>query len=136
MLGRFLAPFPETKMLSREHLLIVEEEFLIALDIQRVIESANARQTVFARNFREVEKLGDRLADFNLAIVTPPRLGTNDEHIAERLVAAGAAIVVCSAARANLAGTSLDGSEVVYKPFSDDELLAACRRAIEKRDAR
>ncbi len=123
-------------MLSDERLLIVEEEFLIALDIQRVIEGANARKTVFARNFRELQALEDRFHEFDLAIVTPPRRGTADWRVADRLVEAGPALVVCSAARVITDGTSFANAEIVYKPFSDDELLAACRRALDKRAAR
>jgi DNA-binding response OmpR family regulator len=120
-------------MLSGTRLLIVEEEFLIALDIQRVLEGANARQAVFARDFREVEKLLDRLAEFDLAIVTAPREGTSDLAIAERLVNAGVAIVVCSAARGSIANTPLSAAEIVDKPFSDEALLKACCRALARR---
>jgi DNA-binding NtrC family response regulator len=119
-------------MLSGEHLLIVEEEFLIALDIQRVIEGAHAARTVFARNFTEAAALADRFSEFDLAIVTPPRDGSADQQVADKLAAAGPAVVVCSAAQVNLAG-NLHGSEIVYKPFADEDLLTACRRALEKR---
>jgi DNA-binding response OmpR family regulator len=118
-------------MLSRLRLLIVEDVFLIALDIQRVLEGANAGQIVFARNFTEVSALADRLHEFDLAIVNPP--DPANLEIVTKLVAAGAAIVVCTAARMDLSGTPLAGAPLVVKPFSDDELLAACRKAIEDR---
>ena len=89
--GPFSAGVVEVAVLSGERLLIVEEEFLIALDIQRVVEDANARKTVFARSFIELRALDDRLHEFDLAIVTPPRPGTSDWSIADRLVAAGPA---------------------------------------------
>ena len=120
-------------MLSGERLLIVEEEFMIALDIQRILEGANAEQTVFARNYKELAALEERFSAFDLAIITPPRLGTGDAAVAERLVQAGPAVVVCSAARANVADTPLAQAQLVYKPFSDEELLAACRRALAGR---
>jgi len=119
-------------MLSQTRLLIVEEEFLIALDIQRVLEGANALQTVFARDFHEVGKLTDRLVEFDLAIITAPR-DDADFAIAEQLALAGPAIVVCSAARDHLAGTPLADAEIVDKPFADDVLLTACRRALDGR---
>ena len=120
-------------MLSGERLLIVEEEFLIALEIQRVLEGTNAQQPVFARNFDEVATLTDRLAEFDLAIVTPPRLGTADHAVFEKLVTAGLAVVICSAVPERLAKTGLTTGEFVSKPFSDTELLAACRRALARR---
>jgi hypothetical protein len=123
-------------MLSESRLLIVEEQFLIALDIQRVVEQAQARQTVFARNYDEVASLLlDQPAEFELAIVTPPRRGTADETFVDRLIDGGAAIVVCTAAAVDLSGTRLADAEVIYKPFLDEDLLAACRRALDRRAA-
>jgi CheY-like chemotaxis protein len=120
-------------MLSGERLLIVEEEFLIALDVQRVLEGADAQRTVFARNFDEVAKLAGRLADFDLAIVTAPRPGTSDQAVADDLVQRGIAVVVCSATPGDLHDTLLATAEIVEKPFSDEHLVAACRRALDKR---
>ena len=119
-------------MLSGERLLIVEEEFLIALDIQRVLEDAHAQTAVFCRNFSEVQALADRLSEFDLAIVNPPP-NAAAFAMAERLLAAGVAVVVCSAFSGELKGTALETAEFVGKPFSDDELLTACRRALAQR---
>lgn len=118
-------------MLSRQRLLIVEDEFLIALDIQRVIEDANVARTVFARNFGEALDLADRFGEFDLAIVNPPH--ADETHAAARLVAAGPAILVCTAAALDLTGTPLASAETIIKPFSDADLLAACERALARR---
>lgn len=120
-------------MLSSQRLLIIEDMFLIALDIQRVVEDANAQQTVFARNFGEAQALADRFGEFDLAIVNPPEPGSPQIEIAARLVAGGAAIVVCTAANLDLSATPLAGAEIITKPFADGDLLAACRRALERR---
>lgn len=120
-------------MLRAERLLIIEEQFLIALDIQRIVEEANARQTVFARNFDEAAALVDRFGEFDLAIVTPPRLGTSDTLVAEHLAASVPAIVVCSAGRFDARGTPFANAEIVNKPFLEDDLLAACQRALARR---
>jgi len=56
-------------VLSGKRLLIVEDEFIIALDLQRVVEEAGARRSVRARNYEEVTALGGRLSDYDLAIV-------------------------------------------------------------------
>ena len=120
-------------MLSGERLLIVEDDFLIALDIQQVLEGANAKGAVFARNYDEVAAMGDRLGEFDLAIVNPPREATADLAVAQRIVAAGVAVVVCSAYRRDLSGTAVAGAEFVDKPFADQDLLEACRRALARR---
>jgi hypothetical protein len=125
------------KILPRDtRILIVEEQFLIALDIQRALEGCAARNTVFARNWREVAALEDQLDEFDLAIVTPPAPVPADEAAAARLAETGAAIVVCSAFRRGLDGTPLAGAETVDKPFRDEDLLAACARAFARRTPR
>jgi CheY-like chemotaxis protein len=116
-------------MLSSQRLLIIEDEFIIALDIQRILEDANAGKAVFARHFGEAAALADRFAQFDLAIVNPPETGSLEMETAAALVAAGPAIVVCTAAHVDLTGTPLAGAELITKPFSDEDLLAACQRA-------
>ena len=116
-------------MLSGERLLIVEEEFLIALDIQRVLEDAGAATVVIARNYKELAALEARFAEFALAIVTPPKPGTPETMLLERLARSGPALVICSATSVRPTEGVMAAAELVYKPFSDDELLDACKRA-------
>jgi len=120
-------------MLSSQRVLIIEEMPLIALDIQRAVESAHAADPVFAGDFKEAAGLAARFAEFDLAIVNPPEPGSPEMETAAQLAAACPAIVVCSATSVDLAGTALATAEIVAKPFSDDALLAACRRAMERR---
>ncbi len=120
-------------MLSGTRLLIIEEVFLIALAIQSALEDTHAERAVFARNFAEAATLAERFGEFDLAIVNPPREGTNDIAVAEQLATAGPAIVVCTAAMVDLARTPLAGAEMITKPYTDEDLLAACRRALSKK---
>jgi two-component system, response regulator PdtaR len=122
-------------MLSSQRLLIIEDVFLIALDIQRILDDANAAKAVFSRNFAEASVLADRFSEFDLAIVNPPGPGSAEMETAAILARAGPSIVVCTASRVDLADTPLAGAELVIKPFSDEELLAACQRALARRDA-
>ena len=119
-------------MLSRQKLLIIEDVFLIALEIQRILEDANADQTVFARNFVEAQLLANRFPEFDLAIVNPPPQQSPELDTARLLANAGPAIVVCTAAKVDLADGPLAGAELIVKPFSDEDLLAACQRARAK----
>ena len=120
-------------MLSSQRLLIIEGEFLIALEIQRILEEANASQTVFARDFGEAAEMAERFAEFDLAIINPPLEGTPEIEMANQLANAGPALVICTAGPLGLDGTPLAGMEVVRKPFADGDLLAACQRALAKR---
>jgi two-component system, response regulator PdtaR len=118
-------------MTSRLRLLIVEDAFLIALEIQQILEAANAAQTILVRDFTEASALADRFGEFDLAIVNPP--AEDDLEIVGKLAAAGPAIVVSTAAPMDLSGTPLAGAPLVIKPFSDADLLAACRKALGDR---
>lgn len=117
-------------MLSRQRVLIIEDVSLIALDIQRILDESNAEQAVFARNFGEARALAGGFSGFDLAIVNPPHDGSPDMEAAALLAAACPAIVVCTASSAtDLSGTPLAAAELIVKPFSDGDLLAACQRA-------
>ena len=122
-------------MLSRQKLLVIEDVVLIALEIQRIVEGANAAETLFARNFAEAQPFADRFHEFDLAIVNPPPQRSPELETASLLAKAVPAIVVCTAASVDLANGPLAGAELIVKPFSDEDLLAACRRAAAKRAA-
>lgn len=117
-------------MLSRQRVLIIEDVALIALDIQRILEDANAEQAIFARSFAEARTIAGPFAEFDLAIVNPPQRDSIEMEIAALVAAAVPSLVVCTAtAAADFRGTPLAAAELIVKPFSDDDLLAACRRA-------
>ncbi len=96
------------------------------------MEGAQARQTVVARNYDELATLLlNRSPEFDLAILTPPRRGTADETCVERLMDDGAAVVVCTAVPLDLSQSRLASAQIVYKPFLDEDLRAACQRALD-----
>ena len=96
-------------MLTSQRLLIIESEFIIALDIQRIIEDSNALQTVFARSFSEAATLSGRFDMFDLAIVNAPE--PEDLPVAAELAAAGPAIIVCTADATDLGATPPRGRD-------------------------
>jgi len=120
-------------MVQGKRLLVLEEEVLIAMDMQSVLDGAAAAQIVLARDYKELAELAARYGEFDLAIVNPPREGTSDEAVAATLAAAGPAIVVNSAALPNLAGTPFEGAQIIIKPFGDEDLLEACRMALARK---
>lgn len=119
-------------MLAGKRLIIIEDEFLIALDMQRTLDAAGAADTVLARNFEEVATLGDGIGRFDLVILPPPA-GEAQTTVAGRILAAGLAVVLCSGFHASGAGGVLADAEFLDKPFGDDELVAACERALARR---
>jgi hypothetical protein len=117
-----------------QRLLIIEEEALIALDIQLVIEDGVGGQATVVRDYRDAAGIGGQLSEFTLAVVTPPRTAA-DRAFAADLIAAGVTVVVCSAAFSDLTRTPLAGCPTVNKPFTDEELLEACRTALAAKSA-
>jgi hypothetical protein len=128
---RLFGSSEEVQVFTDFRLLIVEDETLIALDIQRVVARANAKNTVFARNFKEFSEQ-PQIGRFDLAIVNPPRPGTPDGRVFDQLAVAGTAIVICTAALLPQVSGDPPNHETVAKPFSDGELLAACARALAR----
>jgi hypothetical protein len=120
-------------MVSGKRLLIIEEEGLIALDIQLVLEEGFDAQAVLVPDYNAARKLANQFVEFDLAIVTPPRPDSGDIDVADGLVGAGVAIVVCSGSRVSFDGTCFAGVPVVCKPFTDDDVMNACRMAWEMR---
>lgn len=119
-------------MLAGQRLLIVEDEFLIALDMQHALEAAGARDAVLARNFEEAAALGDDIDGYDLVILPPPGAELH-RAVSERILSAGLAVVVCSGFRGSIAGGPLADAEFLDKPFADDDLVAACERALARR---
>ena len=114
--------------------LVVEEEFLIALDIQRVLEMLELTHTVFARNLEEARAHAARWPQISLAIVDirpndPQTIATVHE-----LMAAGIPVVLTSSDIAVRAGVpGLPGLSVIVKPLPEADLLAAVRQALSSR---
>ena len=122
-----------TTILHGKRILIVEAEFLIALDIQRILEAAEAGQSVFARSAEEANALRARWHEFELAIID---ISQHDEaalRLAEAVREAGIALVISSSdVRYRRGAPTLPGAPVVLKPFTEADLVAACRAALTR----
>lgn len=120
-------------MFSGQTVLVVEEEFLIALDIQRVLEDHDVGQCVFARSAAEALALRDRWTDYSLAIVDLQADHGDGLALLEGLRAAGIALVVTTAdlsLRSRLPG--VPDTQILIKPFPEAELISAVREALIK----
>lgn len=118
-------------MLTGQKVLIVESEFLIALDIQRCLESFGATQTVFARNTTEVLDAIDRWPGFSLALVEVRHQHDDDTALLRGLEAAGIKLILLTADATLRRGHSdFPAAPVVMKPFLEDDLASALERAL------
>ena len=118
-------------MLTGQTVLIVEEEFLIALDIQRVLEDRNVGQCVCARSVAEALSLRERWPDYQLAIVEFRADQPDSIELLRGLTAAGIRLIITTADHALHAGIpNAPGAPVLVKPFPEADLVSAITLAL------
>lgn len=111
--------------------LVVEEEFLIALDVQRVLETVGVHHSHFARNAAEARTLGVDWATFSVAVVEIASGEDAHDDLVRELLDAGVPLVL----------TTADGRPqppefahvpVIIKPAPERDLAEALRRALQQ----
>lgn len=120
-------------MLSAQTVLVVEEEFLIALDIQRMVEARNASQTIFARSAVEAMLQQPSWGDLGMAIVEVRPGAHQAVQLCKLLLEQGVAVVVMSGDSVLRRGVpELPGTPVVIKPMSETDLANALSLALAR----
>ncbi|RUT34894.1 response regulator [Arsenicitalea aurantiaca] len=117
-------------MLNGRSVLIIEQEFLIALDIQRILEQAETGRTVFARSLEEAARLEGEWSAFDIAIIDTPHDDMDAHAMADALRSRGVGVVVSTGDLALRRRLSPE-VPVVVKPFNEADLLGACARALK-----
>ena len=123
-------------MLTGRTALVVEEEFLIALDIQRMLETLGVGQTLFARTPAEAEQLRARWPEVALAIVEVRTGDAPALTLAESLMTAAIPTVLITAdidAQHGIVGMLT--LPVVIKPIPEEHMATAIRRALSAQRA-
>lgn len=121
-------------MLTDKSILIVENEVLIALDIQRILSEHNAGEVVFARTSQEIVDQQAFWPTLGLAIIELRHHDPTGEQLARSLLAAGIACVMMSAdvdLRKGVPG--LSEVAMLMKPFTEEELVGAIRGALNRK---
>jgi hypothetical protein len=117
-------------MLQGKHILVVEREFLVAMDLQHMLESAGVGPIIFARRIDEVASIHGRLGGLDLAIIeTAPDIEA--PALIDRLRAVGVAVVATTAGHGSR-NVPTEGP-VISKPVREAALLAACAEALAAR---
>lgn len=111
------------------NVLVVEEEYLIATDIEQALRAAGAEAAVFS-NIAELRQEPALIERFDLAVIEA-KLGQPEViSFAHDLQRAGVAVVISSADRG--IQTLFEGAVALDKPFDTASLLAACRAARDR----
>lgn len=118
-------------MNSVKTVLVVEEEFLIALDLQRMIENTVSAQVVLARTAAEALSTRASWNSVSLAIVEI-RPGDSDCVELCRVLADGGIKVIASSGegRTRLADRGIVGVHVLARPISEEALASAIETAL------
>lgn len=120
-------------MLNGRTALIVEEEFLIALDIQRMLENEGAGQTLFARTVAEAEQLRAQWPDTAVAVIEWRDQDAAIRQLVEALRAEGIPIVLMTSdvrLRQDASFSQAADIAVVIKPVPEEALAKAIRQVL------
>ena len=119
-------------LLDGLRILVLEDEFLIAMDVEQLCRDYGAGDVVIARDLAEIDR-HDVVAQFDAAIVDLMVGGASTRDFASQLRESGVPFVFASGySDADEIKASFPGIRLVTKPYSGDDLVeavaAACGR--------
>ena len=119
--------------LSGKRVLVVEDEFLIALDIQSILENAGAEVVLAHRVAHAIETIHNN-GPFDAALLDLKLDTETSVPIAERLHADGVPFVFSTGATGDTAiAARFPDVTIVGKPFHTETLVAALAAAMSTR---
>lgn len=121
-------------MLDGATVLVIEEEFLIALDFQRMLEELGAGQVLFARTAHEAVVMQNHWPDVRLALVEVSLQAAPAVALVRRLLDLAIPVVLCSADTALSRGApQFPDLPLVTKPVAETDLVTAIGRVLAVR---
>ena len=121
------------RLLDGLRILVLEDEFLIAMDVEQLCRDYGAGEVVIARDLAEIEAQDVALL-FDAAIVDLMLGGLSTLDFASRLQAAGVPFIFASGhSDADEIKASFPGIRLVTKPYSGDDLIEAVAAAYGRR---
>lgn len=118
----------DASFLAGKRILVLEDEFLILLDIERIFETAQAE---ISGHSRVREALATIEAErFDVAVLDYRLNGQTSEPVAERLSQLGIPFVMLTGAPTQSVPQQYRGVPIVTKPFDGHALLTALAKAM------
>lgn len=122
-------------LLNGLRILVLEDEFLIAMDIEQLCRDYGAGEVVIARNLDEIDP-HKVTTQFDAAIVDLMLDGTSTLDFASRLRQADVPFIFASGySDAEEIKAAFPGIRLVTKPYSGDDLVEAVAEACGRRSA-
>jgi DNA-binding NtrC family response regulator len=104
--------------------LVVEDEFLIALDYERILQSAGAQPVFSANSLARAKALLEQHGPVHLVLLDMDLNGESSLPLAHDLIGQGVAVIVITGFNGKLAAAGgLDRVPVLEKPFEERTLL-------------
>jgi CheY-like chemotaxis protein len=111
-------------------MLVVEDEFLIALDIQRVLESVGVKTVVTASRVAQALDLVMSSGPFDAAVLDLKLERDSSAPVAERLRDSGVPFIFLTGGSMSDETRRFPDVPVIGKPFDSDGLLAALAKVM------
>jgi DNA-binding response OmpR family regulator len=132
--GRFVSDDYAACSLAGKRCLIVEDEFLIALDYERILQGAGAQRIFSANTLERAEQLLKQHGPVQIALLDINLNGVSSLPLATRLIQDDVRVIIIT----GLAGRSalppgFESVPVLEKPFEEQTLLAAIAAAFARR---
>jgi DNA-binding NtrC family response regulator len=123
---------PFASLLAGKRCLIVEDEFLLAMDYERILQSAGAETVLSANSVQRAQELLERHGPVQLALLDVNLNGQSSQPLAAELSDLGVPFVVITgfSGRAHLPA-GLEDCLVLEKPFEETALLKAIADALD-----
>jgi two-component system, response regulator PdtaR len=121
-------------LLTGKRCLVLDDEFLIALDIQQILELAGAKHVASVATASEALALVRREAKFDLAVLDVKLGGSEDNSVgvASELAKTGTPFVFLTGMRVdNVHARKFPQAPVIEKPYDALALLDAVQRALK-----
>ena len=121
-------------LLTDKRCLVLDDEFLIALDIQQILELAGAKHVASVATASEAIALVRREAKFDLAVLDVKLGGSEDNSlgVASELAKTGTPFVFLTGMRVdNVHAREFPQAPVIEKPYDSVALLDAVQRALK-----
>lgn len=121
-------------LLTGNRCLVLDDEFLIALDIQQILELARAKHVASVATASEAIALVRREAKFDLAVLDVKLGGSEDNSlgVASELAKTGTPFVFLTGMRVdNVHAREFPQAPVIEKPYDTVALLDAVQRALK-----